>query len=75
MVVGEKDDLGHEIALAGDRLVMLPKVTAKALEKGGGFRLIETGHRPALGGRPTENHDSGGTGIGGCSSSIRRCAS
>ena len=46
MFLGEEDDLGHEIALAGDRLMMFPKVTAKALRVGCGFCLIETGHLP-----------------------------
>jgi hypothetical protein len=46
MFVCEEDDLSHEIALAGDRLMMFPKVTAEALGMGGGFCLIQTGHRP-----------------------------
>lgn len=41
---GEENDLGYEIALAGDRLTMFPKMTAKALGMGGGFCLIEAGH-------------------------------
>jgi hypothetical protein len=32
--------------LASDRLVMFPKMAAKAFGVGGGLRLIEAGHRP-----------------------------
>jgi hypothetical protein len=32
VVFREKDDLGHQVALAGDWLVVLAEVTAKALE-------------------------------------------
>ena len=41
----QEDDLGHQIALPSDRLVMLPKMTAKTFGVGRGFRLIEAGHR------------------------------
>ena len=75
VVFGEEDDLGYQVALAGDRLMVFPEVTAKALGMGRGFRLIEAGHRPRSAGRTDENQDSGGTEIGGCSSSIRRWAS
>ena len=34
MIVGEEDDLGDEIALAGDRLAMVAEVPAEALEEG-----------------------------------------
>ena len=34
VIVGEEDDLGDEIALAGDRLVMVAEVPAEALEEG-----------------------------------------
>ena len=34
MIVGEQDDLGDQVALAGDRLAMLAEVPAEALEEG-----------------------------------------
>lgn len=46
MLRRQKDNLGYEIALAGDRLMMLPKVTAKPLGVGRSFCLTEAGHRP-----------------------------
>ena len=39
-----KDHLRDQIPLAGDRLMVLPKVTAEPFEKGGAVRLIETSH-------------------------------
>jgi hypothetical protein len=40
MIVGIKDHLRDHITLAGDRLVMLPKVTAEPFEKNRSVRLI-----------------------------------
>ena len=45
VVLGPKYDLGNEIALAGDRLVVLPEVTAESIEKGCSLGLIEMGHQ------------------------------
>ena len=70
MVVGEEHDLGDEVALAGDRLAMLAEVAAEAVEEGRALAASEAGHR-----RAAANQLSGGTGSGGCSSSIRRWAS
>jgi hypothetical protein len=44
MIVGMKDHLRDQIPLAGDRLVVLPKMTAEPFEKGGSVRVIETSH-------------------------------
>jgi len=44
MIVGMKDDLRHQIPLAGDRLMVLPKVTAKPFEKDRSVRPIQTSH-------------------------------
>ena len=35
MVVGEEDDLRDQIALAGDRLVVIAEIPAEAFEEGG----------------------------------------
>jgi hypothetical protein len=45
MIVGKKDYLRDEIALAGNRLMMLAEMTAKSLEKGSSFSLIQARHR------------------------------
>ena len=45
VVFGQEHDLGYQVSLAGNRLVVLAKVTAKALEKGRSFGLIEVCHR------------------------------
>jgi hypothetical protein len=44
MVLGEKDDLGYEIPLAGDRLVVLAEMAAEAVGVGGCLCLIQSGH-------------------------------
>lgn len=44
VVVGEEKDLGDQIPLAGNRLVVLPEILTKALEEGGAFRFIQAHH-------------------------------
>src|SRR3954453_1444653 len=44
MIVRMKDDLRHQIPLAGDRLMGLPKGTAEPFEKGRCVRPIQTSH-------------------------------
>src|SRR3954463_15573313 len=45
MFLGKKDHLSNQVPLAGDRLVVLTEVSAKAIEKGRCLTLIEVGHR------------------------------
>src|SRR5918999_597894 len=46
VILGEKYHPGDEIALAGNRLVMLPKIPAKTFEEGRSLGFIQLGHRP-----------------------------
>ena len=64
MVVGEEDDLGDEVALAGDRLAVIAEVAAETVEERGASALARRG----IGGEPP---GLGRTGVGGCSSSMR----
>ena len=70
MIVGEEDDLGDEVALAGDGLAMVAEVPAEALEEGRALVASEAGHRA----RPRTSSRAAPA-AGGCSSSMRRCAS
>jgi hypothetical protein len=45
MFFREENDLSDKTSLAGDRLVMLPEITAKALGVCSGLRLIQSGHQ------------------------------
>src|SRR6185503_595525 len=44
MIVRMEDDLSHQVPLAGDRLVVLPKVTTEPFAKGRSVCLIQTSH-------------------------------
>jgi hypothetical protein len=44
VVLGEKDDLGDEISLAGEWLPMFPEVAMEALEKSRSLSLIQSCH-------------------------------
>ena len=74
MVVGEEDDLGDEVALAGDGLAVLAEIAAEALEEGRALVASEAGHRrrgrePALG-----RHRAGAAARRRCGAA-RRCSS
>jgi len=45
VVLGQEDDLSDEIALAGERLMMLSEMSAEALEKSRPFSLVQACHR------------------------------
>ena len=45
MVFGEEDDLGDEVALAGDRQAVIAEVAAETVEERGSLRPSEGGHR------------------------------
>jgi hypothetical protein len=44
VILGKKHDLGDEIPLAGERLMMFPKVAVEALEKSRSLSLIQSCH-------------------------------
>jgi hypothetical protein len=44
VILGEKDDLGNEIPLAGERLMMFPEIAMEALEKSCSLSLVQSCH-------------------------------
>ncbi len=72
VLLGEEDDLGDLVALPRDGLVMIAEITAETIDEGRPLALASRAIGGVRGARTTLR---GSTGSGGCSSSIRRCAS
>lgn len=44
VILGKEHDLGNEIPLAGERLMMFPEIAVEALEKRRSFSLVQSCH-------------------------------
>lgn len=45
VIFRQEDDLGYQVSLAGDRLMMLSEMSAKAVEKSRSLNLVQACHR------------------------------